>query len=45
MVSSEQFGWSRDMSSSSLQISLGGVVCTGMGEVCSPPAGQQKRAR
>lgn len=45
MVSSEQLGWSRVMSSSLLQVSLRGVVCTGVGVVCSPPAGQQRRAR
>lgn len=44
MTSSEHVGWIRDMSSSWLQL-LGGVVWTGMGEVCSPPpAGQQRQA-
>lgn len=45
MTPSEHLGWIRDRSSSWLQLSLGGVVWTGAGEVCSPPsAGQQRPA-
>lgn len=44
MTSSEHLGWIRDRSSSWLQLSLGGVVRMGGGEVCSPPPARAAEA-